>query len=59
MAEIANLADEMGKRLLAERVSFIKSAGKIAASEGERLCLVGGVVRDLLLGQTNLDIELL
>ena len=58
MPEIINLADKMERQLPAELVSFMKQAGKLAASKGERLYLVGGVVRDLFLGQTNLDIDL-
>jgi tRNA nucleotidyltransferase (CCA-adding enzyme) len=33
-------------------------AGEIAHTRGERIYLVGGVVRDLLLGQANLDLDL-
>ena len=58
MPEVTNLADKIKKQLPTELVSFIKQAGEVAVSKGERLCLVGGVVRDLLLGKTNLDIDL-
>ncbi len=53
-----NLASKIERQLPAELVTFIQRAGKIAASQGQRLYLVGGVVRDLLLGQTNLDLDL-
>jgi tRNA nucleotidyltransferase (CCA-adding enzyme) len=33
-------------------------AGKLANSRGEKIYLVGGVVRDLLLGQANFDLDL-
>ncbi len=58
MAEEINLADEIRNRLPKELVVFIKQAGETAADAGERLYLVGGVVRDLLLGKSNLDIDL-
>jgi len=53
-----NLSRNIEKQLPVELVIFIQRAGKIAASRGERLYLVGGVVRDLLLKQTNLDLDL-
>lgn len=58
MPKIKNLADKIEKRLPAELVGFIKLAGKLTADKGEGIYLVGGVVRDLLLGKTNLDIDL-
>ncbi len=54
-----NLSAEVEKQLPAELVTFIQAAGKTAASRGQGLYLVGGVVRDLLLGQTNLDLDLM
>ncbi len=57
MPEI-NLASKIERQLPVELVTFIQRAGKIAASQGQGLYLVGGVVRDLLLGQTNLDLDL-
>ena len=58
MPETANLTDRIEKQLPAELIGFIKQAGRLAACRGERLYLVGGAVRDLLLGETNLDIDL-
>ena len=58
MPEITNFADKIEKQLPAELVSFIKQAGKLANSKGERVYLVGGIVRDLLLGESNFDIDL-
>jgi len=53
-----NLSGKIEKQLPAELVTFIQRAGRIVASQGQGLYLVGGVVRDLLLGQTNLDLDL-
>ncbi len=53
-----NLAQTIEKQLPIELVNFMWVAGEIAHTRGERLYLVGGVVRDLLLGQANLDIDL-
>jgi len=58
MAEITNFASEMEKQLPAELVEFMHIAGLVAASQGQSLYLVGGVVRDLLLGRSNLDLDL-
>ena len=58
MSEIINLSNKIEKQLPTELVSFMRVAGEVAASQGQSLYLVGGVVRDLLLGQTNLDLDL-
>ena len=58
MAEITNLASKIKKQLPSELVNFMQVAGKIAVSQGQSLYLVGGIVRDLLLGRTNLDLDL-
>ena len=58
MTEIINLSSKVEKYLPAELVTFIQRAGEIAARQGQELYLVGGVVRDLLLEQTNLDLDL-
>ena len=58
MSRIVNLAGKIEEQLPAELVNFTQVAGKVAAGQGQRLYLVGGVVRDLLLGQTNLDLDL-
>jgi len=48
----------MERQLPAELVNFMWIAGEIAHTRGERIYLAGGVVRDLLLGQANLDLDL-
>ena len=58
MPKITNLSNKIERQLPVELVTFIQRAGEIVASQGQRLYLVGGVVRDLLLGQTNLDLDL-
>jgi len=54
----ANLADEINKQLPAELVDFLQLAGKTASGLDYKVFLVGGVVRDLLLNRTNLDLDL-
>jgi len=58
MPEITNLTSKMEKQLPAELVNFMQTAGEVAQSQGQSLYLVGGVVRDLFLGRTNLDLDL-
>jgi len=58
MAEVVTLSGKMEKQLPAELVEFMQTAGLVAASQRQNLYLVGGVVRDLLLGRTNLDLDL-
>ncbi len=58
MSKTINLASKIEKQLPAELVNFMQAAGEVAAAQGQKLYLVGGVVRDLLLGRTNLDLDL-
>jgi tRNA nucleotidyltransferase (CCA-adding enzyme) len=48
-----NLADKLEKNRPAHAVALIKQAVTIAGSKNVPLYLAGGIVRDLLLGQTN------
>ena len=58
MPKIINLSSKIEKELPAELASFMQTAGGVAASKGQSLYLVGGVVRDLLLGKPNFDLDL-
>jgi tRNA nucleotidyltransferase (CCA-adding enzyme) len=53
-----NLSDRIEEQLPAAVVSFIKKAGELADKEQQRLYLVGGVVRDILLRRVSLDFDL-
>ncbi|MFC2021506.1 CCA tRNA nucleotidyltransferase, partial [Chloroflexota bacterium] len=58
MYQVDNLSEQIEKQLPSEMVEFIQEAGLVAASQGQKLYLVGGLVRDLLLGRTNFDLDL-
>ncbi|MCX6003156.1 MAG: CCA tRNA nucleotidyltransferase [Chloroflexi bacterium] len=58
MSEKANLADKIEQSLPAELVGLIGKAAAIAVSKNQLLYLVGGIVRDLLLGQNNFDLDM-
>ncbi len=58
MPENKNLAIEIKKQLPGELVEFLRRAGELAQKRGQKLYLVGGVVRDLLLGRENFDLDL-
>jgi tRNA nucleotidyltransferase (CCA-adding enzyme) len=53
-----NISEQIEKQLPAELVEFMQTAGLVAASQGQNLHLVGGVVRDLLLERNNFDLDL-
>jgi tRNA nucleotidyltransferase (CCA-adding enzyme) len=53
-----NLAGSIKELLPENVVSLIRRAGEAARKQQQRLYLVGGVVRDLLLERHNLDIDL-
>jgi len=58
MPEINNIADKIKDQLPAQLAAFLRQAGIKADNDGDKLFLVGGVVRNLLLGKSNLDIDL-
>ena len=57
-AATANLSKIINDQLPSDVVHFIQKAGDAASRLQQRLYLVGGVVRDLLLERVNLDIDL-
>lgn len=58
MPKTTNLSSQIERQLPVELVTLIQRAGKAAASQGQGLHLIGGVVRDLLLGQITFDLDL-
>jgi tRNA nucleotidyltransferase (CCA-adding enzyme) len=58
MPDKINLAGKIRERLPRDLSDFIGRAGEVAEREQQRLYLVGGVVRDLLLERRNLDLDL-
>ena len=58
MPESIELSSKIQKQLPAELVDFMQVAGEMSAKRGQSLYLVGGVVRDLLLGRSNFDLDL-
>jgi tRNA nucleotidyltransferase (CCA-adding enzyme) len=55
---IVNLAGSIKEQLPSDIISFIRKAGEAAQKRQQRLYLVGGVVRDLLLERCNTDIDM-
>ncbi len=57
-AAIDNIAARIEARLPGEERAFLRAAAGRAAKHGRRAYLVGGVVRDLLLGADGLDLDI-
>ncbi len=53
-----NLANKLKIALPSETLAFMRRAAELAAKQDERLYLIGGAVRDLLLGHKGYDIDL-
>ncbi|HEY98689.1 MAG TPA: CCA tRNA nucleotidyltransferase [Dehalococcoidia bacterium] len=58
VTETISLSDRIEEQLPAAVVGFIRKAGELAEKEQQRLYLVGGVVRDILLRRVSLDFDL-
>lgn len=53
-----NMIDKMKKTLSPELFSVLKGIGELALSRGEKAYAVGGFVRDLVMGNESLDIDI-
>ncbi len=53
-----NLARRIEQYLPRQILELVKDISKQASEQGQRVCLVGGIVRDMLLGYANFDIDL-
>jgi tRNA nucleotidyltransferase (CCA-adding enzyme) len=58
MPEKINLAKSIKEQLPDDLIDFIRQAGETAQKQQQRLYLVGGVVRDLLLERSNCDLDI-
>jgi tRNA nucleotidyltransferase (CCA-adding enzyme) len=58
MPKVINLASRIKRRLPAELIEFMRVAGELAQRQDQKLYLVGGVIRDLLLERDNVDLDL-
>jgi tRNA nucleotidyltransferase (CCA-adding enzyme) len=58
MIKTVNLANQIRQQLPTELVEFMQTAGQVSTRLGQKLYLVGGAVRDMLLERTNLDLDL-
>jgi tRNA nucleotidyltransferase (CCA-adding enzyme) len=58
MPKRVNFGKLIEQQLPPELVNFMWVAGEMANSRGEKLYLVGGAVRDLMLEQANFDLDL-
>ncbi|NMB17747.1 MAG: CCA tRNA nucleotidyltransferase [Firmicutes bacterium] len=53
-----NLFGELSARFSSQVANYLREAGQLAARRGQYCYIVGGLVRDLLLGWENTDIDL-
>ena len=54
---MSSIADQLERRLAPDRLHLLRRAAAIAARRGARLYLVGGAVRDVLLGGSPTDLD--
>jgi tRNA nucleotidyltransferase (CCA-adding enzyme) len=55
---VRNLSELLREILDARTTRILKTAGKVADESGDKAYFVGGLVRDLILRQKNLDVDL-
>lgn len=55
---VTNLSDMLRKRADARVLEALELASKVAQESGEKVYLVGGIVRDLILNYPNKDVDL-
>ena len=55
---MASLSSQIAEGFPPELVALLRAVGELAAREGQAIYLVGGAVRDLLLGRPTLDLDL-
>lgn len=53
-----NILDQMSKMISSELFSTLKEIGEFSFSKGLKIYAVGGFVRDILMGNKNIDIDL-
>ena len=54
---MSSIADQLKRRLVPDQLRLLRRAAAIAAQRGARLYLVGGAVRDVLLGGSPADLD--
>ena len=55
---MVNIGREIKASLPREMLSLVQAAGRLAAERGQKMYLVGGVVRDIFLKRPNLDLDM-
>ena len=58
MPKAVNLASSIEKQLPEQLVEFMEATALVASGLGWQLYMVGGTVRDLLLGRPNYDLDM-
>jgi tRNA nucleotidyltransferase (CCA-adding enzyme) len=58
MSSATNLTNEIREHLPSGLIHFMQAASRVAEKNKQKIYLVGGVVRDLLLERSNLDLDL-
>jgi len=55
---LANISEKLAAQLPQGLLNLLREIGEISAARGENVFLVGGVVRDVILERSNLDMDL-